>query len=293
MKPLFLACIFLTCPLLLFSQPDSIGLNKKRLSKFIITESAAYSAAMTGLSIAWYSDAPQSDFRFFNDNSEWLQMDKLGHSYSAFQISRLNMEAFLWAGMKPGKAAFWGAVTGMIAMDPIEVFDGFSAEYGASWGDLLANTSGSLLFWGQHALWKEIRIYPKFSFYGTNFASQRPNVLGKSWYDQWLKDYNGQTYWWSFDLDKFFKKTKFPKILNIAFGYGANEMIYAENKENYAIGLHPYRQYFIGLDLDLTAIKTKNRWLKKLLYLTTLIRLPAPALEYNEKQGFNFHFLYF
>ncbi len=39
---------------------------------------------MVGLYSAWYSNYPQTNFHFFNDNNEWKQVDKVGHAYSAY-----------------------------------------------------------------------------------------------------------------------------------------------------------------------------------------------------------------
>ena len=50
-------------------------------------------------------------------------------------------------------------------------------------------------------------------------------LLGSSLPEQILKDYNGQTYWFSANLHSFFKKSKIPKWFNIAVGYGAEGMI--------------------------------------------------------------------
>jgi hypothetical protein len=66
-----------------------------------------------------------------------------------------------------------------ICLTAVEVLDGFSSEWGASSGDIIANASGTALFVSQELLWKEQRITPKFSFH-TTYAQYRPNVLGSS-----------------------------------------------------------------------------------------------------------------
>ena len=269
-------------------------ISKKRLKTIIYAGSAFYATTMTGLYFAWYSKGEQTSFHFFNDNAQWKQMDKVGHFYSTFQFSRASAEAFKWVGMNEKKAAFWGMMSGIALMTPIEILDGFSSEYGASWGDLIANTAGSAFAFGQQVLWKEIRIHPKFSFHRTDFAPLRPSLLGDGLREEILKDYNGQTYWLSFDIDKFLKKeNKFPKWLNIALGYSGSQMVYAQDFENQAIGLRPFRQYYLGLDIDLTAIQTKSRLVKKLIYFVNMIRLPAPALSCNSKGEWNFFAFYF
>jgi len=79
-----------------FKPSDS--LNKKRQNSLFITEAVLASGALIGLNQLWYADYPKSDFHFINDNSEWMQMDKLGHLYSSYHIGRFGAEALNWSG---------------------------------------------------------------------------------------------------------------------------------------------------------------------------------------------------
>jgi hypothetical protein len=255
----------------------------------LISTSAGYAASMTGLYQLWYRHSEQQSFTFFNDNKEWKQVDKLGHFGSAFYMSYATQRGLRWTGISKKKADIAASVTGFLVMLPIEVFDGFSDAYGASTGDLIANAGGVTLFYAQQTLWDEIRIYPKFSFHTTGFASQRPDVLGDNTLSQFFKDYNGQTYWFSVDIDKF---TTFPKWLNVAIGYGAENMIYARDYQNEQLSLNPYRQYYLSLDFDLTAIKTRSKAIKTLVFLANIIKIPAPAVSFS-KQGVRGHGFYF
>ena len=270
-------------------QTDSLAVNKKRLTNFIAISSAAYAVTLVGLSELWYKDSDQQSFRFFNDNAEWKQVDKLGHFYAGFYFSYGTSLGLKWANVPQRKADLIGAVTGFLVLVPIEIFDGFSDAYGASTGDLLANATGSAFFLTQSLLWKETRIYPKFSFHRTDYAPLRPNTLGDTFASEFLKDYNGQTYWLSFDMDKF---VKFPKWLNLAVGYGANGMVYARDSQNEAAGFSAYRQFYLALDVDLTGIKTRSKVLKTFFSLVSLLKLPAPTLEFSKK-GTKFYPAYF
>ncbi|WP_448529330.1 DUF2279 domain-containing protein [Raineya sp.] len=267
--------------------------HKKRLYWVIGAGGTAYAGSLILLNEAWYKNNPRTSFHFFNDNPQWRQIDKIGHAYSAYHISRASTELFEWTGLQRKKAILWGAITSQILMTPIEVFDGFSASYGASWGDLLANFSGALLWWGQGQLWQEPHLHFKFSFSQSPYAPLRPAVLGKNLPEQILKDYNGQTYWLSADLAYFTKIKNFPSWLNLAIGTGASEMVFAREPENNANGFHSFRRIFLGLDFHLQNIPTKNRFLKKVFWTLGTIRLPAPALEYNFRNGFHWHWLYF
>lgn len=270
-------------------QADSLEINKKRLRVFTVTAGVSYTATLVGLSELWYKDAGHQSFRFFNDNAEWKQVDKLGHFYAGYYFSYGTSKALRWSNVQQRKAGFIGAATGFLILAPIEVFDGFSEAYGASCGDLLANAAGSVFFLGQSLLWDEPRIHPKFSFHRTDYAALRPNTLGNNMASELLKDYNGQTYWLSFDMDKFMS---FPKWLNIAVGYGAHGMVYARDSQNAEAGYSAYRQYYLALDVDLTGIRTRSKALKTFFSLVSLLKFPAPALELSGK-GAKFHPLYF
>src|SRR5258708_6434331 len=130
--------------------------------------------------------------------------------------------------------------------------------------------------------------YPHHSFHRTYLARLSPGTVG-SGLSEVLKDYNGQTYWLSLDVDKFIP---FPKWLNISAGYGADNMIHAHDSQNRTAGYVPYRQYYLGLDFDLTAFKSKSKVVNTLIYFVNLIRLPAPALEFSQGKVKG-HFLYF
>ncbi len=274
------------------AQAKKDSINKKRFNTLIIGTSVAYTASLVALNDLWYSNSPQAPFHFFNDNKEWLQVDKVGHMYSTYQISNVGQRLLLWSGVNKKKAAIWSSIAGFGLMIPIEIFDGHSQKYGASAGDLVANFTGAALFLTQQLTWGEIKIHPKFSFQQSGLAHLRPDVLGENLMQQMIKDYNGQTYWLSFDLYKFGRKgNKFPKWLNVAAGYGANNMIYAHQEDNEAANLNPYRQFYLAIDFDLTHIKTKSKFLNSCLFFVNMIHLPAPALEYNTQDNFKFHFL--
>ncbi len=284
--------IFVFFPLLAFGQASdsAITINKKRLRIFSIGGTVAYGATLAGLSHLWYSDAERQSFRFFNDNTEWKQIDKVGHFFSSFYFSYGTSRALQWCQVPPQKSDLIGSLVGFGVMLPIEILDGFSDAYGASTGDLIANAAGSAFFLGQSRLWNEIRIYPKFSFHRTKYAELRSDLLGNDLTSEILKDYNGQTFWLSVDMDKFLR---FPKWLNFAVGYGAEGMVYARDYQNTNAGYpNPYRQYYLSIDFDLSGIKTKSKVLKTLLFVANMIKIPAPTVEFSNN-SVKFRALYF
>ena len=295
-----LPCFLLLLLLLFFSSPeakarqqDSSQLEQKRLRPLLIGSALGYGSLQVGLYQLWYAEQPQTAFHFFNDNRQWMGVDKMGHSYSSFHLSRISAEALQWSGLPASKASLYGSLSGFLMMAPIELLDGFAAGYGASWGDLAANGVGSLLYGMQHYWWQESRIKPKFSFHPSPYARQRPALLGSSFPSQLLKDYNGQTYWLSVDIKKFLpENSRYPGWLNLALGFGTEGMVYGQPEQSRAAGYLPYAQFYLSPELNLSHFKSNKKLLRLLLFVLDGIHLPAPALELN-KNRIRLHPLYF
>ncbi|MFD2890914.1 DUF2279 domain-containing protein [Flavobacterium chuncheonense] len=270
-------------------------LNAKRTSSIYIGESVLLGTTLIGLNQLWYKGYPKSSFHFINDNSDWLQMDKLGHFYSTYHLGRFGAEMLEWSGASKKSQLLYGATLGFGFLTVVEVFDGFSQEWGASTGDMIANASGTGLFVMQELLWQEQRIIPKFSYHKTRYADLRPNTLGDGFSEEILKDYNGQTYWLSFNLYSFVKKDVIPKWLNLAFGYNGKGMIYGNNQDAFSNGFYqsPSRQFFLSLDVDLTKINSKSHFLKTIFSVFNTLKVPAPALQVGDFNGVKGHFIYF
>ncbi|EMQ94179.1 hypothetical protein D778_00894 [Xanthomarina gelatinilytica] len=270
-------------------------LNTSRRNAVIITEASMATLTLVGLNQLWYADYPKSKFHTLNDNNQWLQMDKLGHVFSAYQLGRLGANTLHWSGVSKQDQLIYGSTIGVAFLTVVEVFDGYSEEWGFSWGDMAANVTGAGLYVGQELLWKEQRFTIKYSFHRTDYAPQNPEVLGNGFSEEFLKDYNGQTYWLSINLHAFFKESKIPSWLNVALGYGAEGMISGSNTNDNDVvqEQNPYRQFYLSLDLDLTRIKTNSHVLRTIFDVFNVIKVPFPALEFNDKNGIKFHGIYF
>jgi hypothetical protein len=152
---------------------------------------------------------------------------------------------------------------------------------------------------GQQLGWKEQRLVLKYSFHPTQYAQYRTDLLGDNLIQKMLKDYNGQTCWLSGNISAFLPKTtKFPKWINIAFGYGAEGMTGAvtnpDSVNHQAIPhFDRYRQFYLSMDVDLTRIPTRSKALKAIFTIFSFIKIPFPAVEYNTLGQFKFHPFYF
>ncbi len=281
-----------------FDKPNS--LNRSRLAGVIITEGVGTIGSLVALNQVWYSQYPRSSFHLFDDNAEWLQVDKVGHSLTAYYIGYAGIEVLKWSGVERKRAIWYGGTLGLIYQTGLETLDGFSEQWGFSIGDMAANVAGSAILIGQELAWDEQRIRLKFSSHLTRFADFRPNILGSGTAERLLKDYNGQTYWLSVNPSSFMAAdSKFPRWLNIAVGYGGEEMISGRpNPELYCdndvgcLQLERYRQWYLSLDVDLTRIPVKSGFLKTVFGTFGFLKIPCPTLEVSNR-GVRFHPFYF
>ena len=273
----------------------SDSLNTSRRTTVYISEAAIGGLTLLALNQMWYADFERSKFHTFNDNNEWLQMDKMGHVFSSYQLGRIGANTLNWSGASKKEQLLYGATLGFTFLTAVEVLDGFSKEWGFSWGDMMANGAGTGLYIGQELLWQEQRITLKYSFHQTKYAKLSPDKLGNGLLEELLKDYNGQTYWLSFNIHSFLKNDHIPKWLNLAVGYGADDMFSAYNElvNNSVINKTGKRQFYLSLDVDLSRIKTNSQVLRSIFDVLNVLKVPFPALEFTDKNDIKFHGIYF
>ena len=255
--------------------------DKKKRNILLISEASVYTIALVGLNKMWYADYPKSSFHFINDNGEWLQMDKLGHMTTSYYTGVAGIKAYKWTGMSRKNAIWYGGLTGTFFLTIIEFLDGQSEQWGASSGDLIANTTGSFLAIGQALKWNEQRIQLKYSYIPTEWAEQNPEQLGGNHLERALKDYNGQAYWLSFNMKSLLhiENENFPNWLNLSIGYSGNGMVSPYQKEE---DCKRKRQYLLSFDVDLTRIKTKSKTLNTVLHAFGFLKFPMPTLELRD-----------
>jgi hypothetical protein len=285
--------IFYFFPLLVWTQiehQDSCGCTRR----VPLMSAFAGVTSYVMLQQAWYSQYPQTNFHFFNDNNEWLQMDKVGHAFSNYQISRNLFNAYMNTGYDRNKASLYASLTSISYMTGIEVLDGFSSQWGFSRGDFYANLLGAGIFYFQEKIWHEQKGQMKFSYHNSPYAKYNPAQLGDNFQQRILKDYNAQTYWLSFNTKCFFREDNaFSNIFLFSVGYGINGMISAKTNNLLVNNFHPHREFLFSFDADLTQVKWKRRWMRKAANFLSIIKIPMPTLGVSEKGRLKFYPLYF
>jgi len=309
----FSAILLLAC--LTFIQLNSYSTNLVSLSENEVNPEKSYNPArlkwVTGAHIAgftgsllllneaWYKNHPRSSFHFHDDLHDWKQMDKGGHIVSAYHLSRFSHYSFRWSGLNNRQSALWGSISANLFLATIEVLDGFSEEWGASWSDFAANLTGSASFYFQQIFWQEQKISWKYSFSQSGLQKYRPDLLGSNLAENMLKDYNGITYWLSFNLHSLLGKPEnIPPWLNLSAGYGAYGMLGSISNPASHNGeplpyFDRYRSFYLAPDIDYSRIWVNSEILQSILNTLNFIKFPAPAIEYNTVNGFVFHWIFF
>ncbi len=280
------------------SPADSSKVEKSTLYKALAFTGAYYPTSIIVMNNTWYKGKERVPFHFYNDNAGYLQVDKFGHMFGGYVYSYIGYFGLLKLGATRKEALIFGSSLGFVLQFPIEIMDGLHGGYGFSWGDIAANTMGSVLVFGQELLFKEQVVKYKFSYWESEYSKNSKGYYGETTMNRLLKDYNGHTYWFSMPLNKFTFKQALPPWLNIAVGYSANGMYGEfENITSYNGVVIPeterYRQYLFSLDIDWTRIKTDSKFLQILFKGLTFVKLPFPTLEYNSKGQLKGYWIYF
>ncbi len=303
-------------PLSFWDSPDT--LHRGRFWTAAGVGAASYAGTLISLNGLWYNQYPRTSFHLFNDGQEWMQLDKAGHMYTAYFESEWCYRIARWTGMKRGAGIWTGALVATGLQATIETLDGFSSEWGFSLYDFAFNLAGVSLWASQQAAWDEQRIrmkmsttyqqYPETIIAGsdgtvTTLRARARDLFGKNILQTFLKDYNAQTIWLSVNVHSFLQEeSRFPKWLNVAIGYSAQNMFggfkneWKEGDATFSLSAEAfprYRQWYLSPDLDLSKIKTNSKLVHTLLCMANIFKVPAPAIEWNGKGGVKWKWLHY
>jgi hypothetical protein len=258
------------------------GINQGRFIGVVVGTAAVYALTTYFLGKTWYTK--RVPFHSFNDNGEWLQMDKVGHATTAYAISRGEYEMFRWS------------LIALLYQTTIELFDGRSEGWGFSKGDMAANFTGVALFMGQQYGFGEQKLSLRYGWRQSIYPQYRPNLLGKTVGNQMLKDYNGQQYWLSLNIASVLPVgPSFPRWLALDLGYSASGMTGGHANPPYfdaagqEVKFTRYRQFYLSPDVTLARLPGLHGSAQPLVSAGQFFKIPAPSLEFNTLKGLRFH----
>jgi hypothetical protein len=169
---------------------------------------------------------------------------------------------------------------------------------------MFMNIAGAALYTGQQLGWRDQKFMIKFSYMHYDYLPEdqpRAEELFGTGMERVLKDYNAQTYWLSFSPRSFFPNSRWPAWLNLAIGHNGRLMLGGrentwtdENGDTVdRTDAERYRRMFLSLDLDLTRIPTRNKFLKSVFSVVNVLKIPAPALEFDARGNWKGHWIYY
>lgn len=273
------------------------GIHQGRFIGVVAGTAIVYALTTYFLGKTWYTK--RVPFHSFNDNGEWLQMDKIGHATTSYAISRGEYELFRWSGVNERAAVLTGGLIALLYQTTIEVFDGRSEGWGFSKGDMAANLTGVALFMGQQYGLGEQKASLRYGWRQSIYPAYRPNLLGHQVGNQMLKDYNGQQYWLSFNMASVLPVgPSFPRWLNLDLGYSASGMTGGHANPPYfdangnEVKFRRYRQFYLSPDITLAQLPgLRTSGAQPLISAGQFFKIPAPSLEYNPVHGLRVHSL--
>ena len=255
--------------------------------------------SLVGINEVWYKNYARSDFHFFDDLKEWNGMDKIGHACTSYQLNKISHSLFKKNNIK--KPLLKSSVYTFGYMLGVELLDGYSTEWGFSIYDVIGNGLGTILYTFQERKFKNQPFKIKFSSHKSTYASCRPSLLGENRLQQILKDYNGQTYWLTFNYNELWnKRIKLFDYIDFAFGYSIDGFTGGHNNPEISScnclisncnNLKRTSQFIFSVDLNTSKIKNKHPILGKFLLPFDIVKIPFPAFILNNSK--NFKLIYF
>jgi hypothetical protein len=223
---------------------------------------------------AWWQ-GPRAPFRFENDWSYALNVDKLGHMYAGFILARTFGSMLEWSGFSEHTSTFYGSVLGLSYQMYVEVEDGFHRVYGFSPGDAFFNILGATIPLAQWTFPVLRNFTLKYSYWPSPIYEHELNA-GQA--KAFLDDYQGTTVWLGIDPHFFLGERvadEVPPWLGLAFGVGARDL-------NGSGGGR--RQATLALDYNLSRIRTESPFLRTVFTLVDFVHLPAHGIRLDGKR---------
>lgn len=252
--------------------------KKYKVDPFKITILGALGAGVFTAMHIYYSNTWWKDqrnyFKFAEDGYYARNMDKVSHIYTANFFTEATAVAYEWAGIRPGKALLYGAITSMAYETYIEINDGFAPNWGFDWEDMGANIFGAVYPFLQRAAPPLENINFKWSF--------DPNWIGKKVAnsDDLLDDYTNMTFWLSINpeivLPKSVTKAKlYPNFLALALGMSIENASHRFGSQN------AKAEWFLAFDIDVRRLPGKSDFLIKLKKILNFYHFPMPAVRFS------------
>ena len=204
----------------------------------------------------------------FNWKEDWayaLGADKFGHFYFPMLATNIYSDAFVWSGINKEQSLLYGGITALTYQSFTEIKDGFSKQWGFSWGDFSANALGSAYPFLQYKFPQLKNFNLKISF----FPSERfKHGSNKVIFD----DYESTYHWLSISIANYLPekiRKYYPNFLNVAVGHSVKGFDTNSGR----------REIFFSLDLKTDELPGNSPFLKFIKKYLNFYHFPMPAVK--------------
>lgn len=244
------------------------SLNVARLAIVGGVSVAGFVVGHIALNNLWWK-GERSDFHF-NWDDDWtyaLGADKVGHAVTPYIGTDLYRQAFIWTGMNDLQSVWIGGALVSLYTTYVEVRDGFSAEWGFSWGDFAANTLG--------ISWRVAEVYePWLNNIRWKISYWPSEAYRSGGYSSIVDDYESTYHWASLNVNAILPKhwrPWWPDFVNIAVGHSVRGVAALDGSGDHEL--------YLGLDWNTEGLPGDGallRWLKRTI---NYYHLPAPTVR--------------
>lgn len=214
----------------------------------------------------WKGEKSSFHFEWDYDWNYALGSDKFGHFYFPYLTTKIYSQALEWTGLSQKQSLYYSALLAFSYQTYIEVKDGFSKQWGFSWGDFTANSFGALYPILQYHNPMLNNFSPKISFHASNrFKNGSHSVI--------FDDYESTYDWVSINIRELsggIIKEYLPSFINLAIGHSVKHL------DSPSGGNH---EFYIGLDWNLEELPGDHSIIKFLIKNLNYYRFPAPVIK--------------
>lgn len=214
----------------------------------------------------WKGEKSNFHFDWEHDWSYALGSDKFGHFFFPYLTSDVYRRAFLWSGVDSTSSLWLASGLALTYETYVEVKDGFSKEWGFSWGDFTADALGAAYPVIQHYV-------PALKPYSLKISFSPSEKFRAGEHKAIFDDYESTYHWLSVDVHALLpepQRSVWPPWLHLALGHSVKQLDFAGG------GTH---ELFISLDWNLRGVPIEGWWWNAIAYVFQYYRLPAPAVR--------------
>ncbi len=195
-----------------------------------------------------------------------LGADKFGHFFFPYIMSDAYRHAFRWAGMDTVSSMYLASGIALTYETYVEIKDGFSKEWGFSWGDFTADALGATFPIAQHYI-------PALKPYSIKISFQPSDKFRVGQHAVIFDDYESTYHWISVDVAALLPlswRDVYPPWVNIGIGHSVKNLDFKGG------GTH---ELYLGLDWNLRGLPIEGSLWDALVAVLQYYHLPAPAVR--------------